>query len=505
MRIDKYIYKMAGFTLSCAMVLSAILPSIDAVAASDSKKNDTVVIRVSNWEEYIDEGDWDEDEVIDLESGDIFGENNLVDDFEDWYYETYGQKVKVEYSCFGTNEEFYNMYTLGNEYDLVCPSEYMMMKLAMEDQLQPYSEEFFDVTDENNYYSRGVSPYIKKVFDESTVKGDPWSKYFAGYMWGVTGIVYNPEYVTKEEASTWSILTNPKFRRQVTIKDSVREAYFAANGSIKADLLTSDEFKNDPNYKKNLENEINDVSDEAIENVLEYLQDVKDNTYSFESDAGKADMITGKVVANYQWSGDGVYTLDQAEEDDLYLNFAVPEEASNIYFDGWVMMKDGIKEDPRKQHAAEAFVNFMSRPDCAIRNMYYIGYTSCIAGYEDDRILEYADWCFGAEEDEEDVVDYPIGYFFTGDNTDEDYILSIPADQAERQVYAQYPDEETIRRTCIMVYFDKEATEKVNQMWIKVRCYNIHKIPVWAWLITAAMVLAVIAYFIRKKVKENEY
>lgn len=50
-------------------------------------------------------------------------------------------------------------------------------------------------------------------------------------------------------------------------------------------------------------------------------------------------MITGKVVANYQWSGDAVYAMDQAEEDGVKLDFAVPEECTNLYFDGWVMLK----------------------------------------------------------------------------------------------------------------------------------------------------------------------
>ena len=42
----------------------------------------------------------------------------LYEDFEEWFYETYGKKVRVEYSCFGTNEELYNMLTIGDEYDL---------------------------------------------------------------------------------------------------------------------------------------------------------------------------------------------------------------------------------------------------------------------------------------------------------------------------------------------------------------------------------------------------
>ena len=61
----------------------------------------------------------------------------MVEDFENWYYENYGVKVNVQYSCFGTNEDLYNMLTLGDVYDLVCPSEYMIMKLMSENKLEP--------------------------------------------------------------------------------------------------------------------------------------------------------------------------------------------------------------------------------------------------------------------------------------------------------------------------------------------------------------------------------
>ena len=494
--------KLCAAVLSGLMVTS-LIPAQNVWAASDGKGK--IVLRVCNWEEYIDLGDWDEEETIDLESGDIIGENSLVEDFEEWYYETYGREVEVEYSTFGTNEDLYNMITLGDVYDIVCPSEYMFMKLMAEDMLVPLSDDFFDETDENNYYVNGVSPYIRNVFDNHQIGGEAWSKYAAGYMWGITGIVYNPEVVSKEEASTWRILDNPKFKRQVTIKDNVRDSYFAAVGALKRDLLISDDFRSSPDYILRLESEMNDVSGETIQKVQDYLQDVKDNVYSFETDSGKSDMVTGKVVANYQWSGDAVYSLDQAEEDDFILNFAVPEESTNIYFDGWVMLKCGVEGDTDKQHAAEAFINFCSRPDNAIRNMYYIGYTSVIAGGDDERIFEYADWCYGAEEDEEDVVEYPLGYFFSGDAEDEDYYITAPAEQLDRQLGAQYPSADAMARSSIMVYFDSEKNDAINQMWINVRCFNIYDVPVWAWILTVCVLCVLGWLFYRAKQREKMY
>ena len=158
-----------------------------------AQAEETITLRVCNWEEYIDLGDWDEEETIELPSGDIIGENSMVDDFEEWYYETYGKRVKVEYSTFGTNEDLYNMLTLGDVYDLVCPSEYLIMKLMAEEALVPLSEDFFDTGDENNYFIKGEAPFIREIFENSEINGEPWSRYAAGYMWGVTGLVYNPE------------------------------------------------------------------------------------------------------------------------------------------------------------------------------------------------------------------------------------------------------------------------------------------------------------------------
>ena len=465
------------------------LPLLFCGASQVRAEEDVITLRVCNWEEYIDEGDWDpEEETIDLPSGDILGENSMVEDFEEWYYETYGRRVKVEYSCFGTNEELYNMLNIGDVYDLVCPSEYMIMKLMKRGDLEPYSEDFFDEKVEENYYIRGVSPFIREAFETHEINGETWSRYAAGYMWGVTGMLYNPEVMTKEEASTWTVLTNPKFYRQITIKDNVRDTMYSAVAAVKSELLLSEQFLSDPDYRENLSREMNDTSVETVEATLDFLQDTRDNAYSFETDSGKADMITGKVAANLQWSGDAVYAMDQAEEDGYYLCYAVPYETTDLYFDGWVMLKKGIDGDADRKHAAEAFVNYLSIPENAVRNMYYIGYTSCISGGDSNAVYEYLEWNYGAEEDEEDAVEYPVGYFFSGDNEDEDYILTVPTEQLDRQLGAQYPSEEVVYRSAIMEDFDEEAAARINQMWIDVRCFNVKDIPVWGWCLGAVLV-----------------
>lgn len=475
-----------------AVMGASVVSAIPVQATGGQTESDTIVLRVCNWEEYIDEGGWEDDEVIDLDSGDIFGENSMIQDFEQWYQDTYGKKVRVEYSTFGTNEELYSQLNLGNVYDLVCPSDYMIMKLLKENKLEPLSKDFFDTENENNYYVKGVSPYINGVFEENQIDGKPWVDYAAGYMWGITGMVYNPEEVTEEEASTWAILENPKFYRQVTIKDNVRDAYFPTLAILNRDQLLDPSFRNSANYETQLSAIMNDTRKETIDEAEEKLKEIRANVYSFETDSGKADMVSGKVVANLQWSGDGVYALDQAEEDGFYLDWAVPEECTNLWFDGWVMLKSGIGQDAAKKQAAQAFINFLSRPDNAVRNMYYIGYTSAIAGGDSDVIFDYLDWTYGAEEDEEDTIEYPVGYFFSGDNSDEDYVITAPAEQAHRQLSAQYPSEEEISRSAVMLYFDDEGNKNINQMWINVRCFNLSMLSTTQWTVIVLIALAAV-------------
>lgn len=468
---------MTSYKKYCGILLMAIVLCVCGMLSGcgDNDVESSVVLRVCNWEEYIDEGDWDDEELIELDNGaSIIGTDPVYEEFEEWYKENYGVDVKVEYSCFGTNEDLYNQLTIGDKFDIVCPSDYMIMKLMSEGELVPYSKSFFDKNDEKNYYVRGVSDYISNIFENNEINNEPWSRYAAGYMWGTTGIVYNPEYMTKEEASKWSTLDDRKFNRQVTIKDNVRDSYFAALAIYKSKELLDNDFRSADDYEEKLAKVMNDTSPETISGVEKILKSIKGNAYSFETDSAKADMITGKVIASYQWSGDAVYAIEQASEDDVDLCYEVPKECGNLWFDGWVMLKDGIEEDPRKQQAAEAFVNYLSRSDNVVRNMYYIGYSSVIAGEKDDStIFDYINYNYGAE-DEDELIEYDLSYFFEKEeNPGGEFIIEAPKGAEDSGLGAQYPTLDTIRRCAVMGYFDDKTNEEINQMWINVRCFNI--------------------------------
>lgn len=528
-------------SLACIAAASLLLTTALPLTACSSGENQ-FVLRVASWEEYIDLGGWKDYELIDIDNpygeNGIIGVNSMVDDFTDWFNNEndFGFKVKVEYSTFGTNEDLYNRLNLGDKYDLVCPSDYMIMKLLAEDKLTPFSPDFKDKNAKNNYYAQNVSPYIYGVFEQNG-----WTDYAACYMWGTTGIIYNPDIVEAQDVSSWTMLQNEKYSRRVTIKDNVRDSYFPALGILNQDELLSGKIAAERR------SELLNATDQAtVDKAEQILKDIKENVYSFETDSGKADMITGKVAANYQWSGDGVFIMDEAESDDknpIELWYSVPDECTNLWFDGWVMLKDGIENNEQKQTAAEAFVNFLSRPDNAIRNMYYIGYTSAIAG---DMVYDYLDYNYGAvfdaeseDYDEEltEICEYDLSYFF-GD----DYTLYIDANTLEidtenivgkqvalgeeygndklytvysgvneisrgRQAFAQYPPQSVIDRSVVMIDFG-DRLHDINQMWINVRCLDVKDFnPAVVWTVVVLVVViaaAIVLYRFRYKIFYRE-
>ncbi len=523
----------------CAIFLGVamLFPPLVLLSGCKGSEKPDVILKVYNWEEYIDEGDegtliYDElhefDEkgkpVLDASGNHVHIESDLVnddffewyeettgiplspeanpllEDFELWYEKTYGIKVQVEYSTFGTNEDMYNEIVLGNEYDLLCPSDYMIMKLAAEGRLEKYDESFFDESDENNYYIRNVSPFIREKFETNgglEGKDYSWSEYAAGYMWGTTGFVYNPEIISEETLKEldWEVYIEKgdKFTNKITAKDNVRDTYFAALGLAFLEELTDLKSRRDAGeideetYIFEITRIFNDTSEETIERVEPILNEIKKNIYSFETDTGKSDLVNGTINLNYAWSGDAVYAMDVAEEEnDCMFNYFVPESGSNLWFDGWVMPK-GVTERGTK-HAAQAFVNFMSMPYNAMRNSYYIGYTSAIAG-ENAEMLDYADYLYG-EEESEDTVEYNLSWFFD----DEDAVIFADEEQAtRRQLYAQYPPEEVMARCAVMDFYGAEANARINELWSRVKAETL---DAWAIIVICVTVAAIVLFFV---------
>ena len=299
------------------------------------------VLKVYNWSDYIDE--------------------SVIGEFEQWYEEQTGEPVKVVYQTFDINETMLSKIEKGQEdYDVVCPSDYIIERMLLSDLLLPIDRDFGDTP---NYIDDNLSPYIRACFDKMEGGGKNANDYSVGYMWGTTGILYTAKYVTPEEASSWDIIRNPKFADKIFIKDSARDIFSQIILLLRQqDILDG---------KVTMDELMYDSSDEAMAAVENYMKQVKPLVAGWEADFGKDQMTQERGWVSLNWSGDAVWAIEEAAEIGVDLRFALPREGFTVWFDGWVIPKYA-----KNTKAAKYWINFMSRPDIVIRNVEACGYVS---------------------------------------------------------------------------------------------------------------------------------
>lgn len=416
-----------------ASILTAVL--FLAGCSSDRSKE----LKVYNWSTYIDE--------------------TLIEEFEQWYLEQTGEEVHVIYQTFDVLETMLSKIEKGHEdYDVVCPSDYIIERMLQQDLLLPIDTTVFG--DTPNYIAANISPFIKGYFDKIAGNGKNANDYAVGYMWGTTGILYNAKYVTDEEASTWEILHNPKFAGKIFIKDSARDVSSQILFCVRQDDLL--------NGTVTADGLMLDSSDESLAKVEGWLNDAKHYIAGWEADFGKEQMIMERGWVNVNWSGDSEWAIEEAAEVGVDLRFATPKEGFTIFFDGWVIPKYA-----RNTKAANYWINFLSRQDIAIRNADEIGYVSCIGGQE---VLDYF------TDDSFDPID--VSYFF---GAEADSVRINPV---------LYPDIEDVNRSA-MEHDWGQDTEKLIAMWSRVKGSNANATTV---IVISAVVAVLIFLIVRSRV-----
>ena len=398
-------------------ILSLALICFAFASCQRSQEERSQILKIYNWADYIDE--------------------EVLEEFPEWYKEQTGKDISIIYQVFDINEIMLTKIERGHEdFDVVCPSEYIIERMMRKNILQPINRNFGKTPD----YIPNLSPYIQNELNKMSKDERKVTDYAVAYMWGTAGTLYNTELVTQEEALECSNLWDPKFSNKILMKDSYRDCYGLAIIYANKERLEKGEVT--------VEQLMNDNSREAIAQAEEYLKALKPNIAGWEADFGKEMMTKGKAWLNFTWSGDAVWAIEEAEAVGVELDYVVPIEGSNVWFDGWV-----IPIYARNPEAASYFINYMCRPDIALRNMDAIGYVSAVATPE---ILE-------AKIDSTLEVYSDLSYFF-GPEAD-----SVQIDPV------QYPDKKVIERCAVIRDFNnKEDLEKVLEMWSRVKGDNLN-------------------------------
>lgn len=260
--------------------------------------------------------------------GDYINED-VIDIFEEE-----NPDIKINYETYYTNEEmFVKVSNEGSLYDVIFPSDYMIEKMKSENLLNKINFENIP-----NYANIG-DEYKGLAYDKN-------EEYSVPYMWGTMGILYNKN-VVKEPVTSWKILWDEKYKKEIFMLDSERDTL-----GITLKML---------GYS------MNSSSEKELLEAKEALIKQKDLVLAYCGDEVKDKMINEEGALAVVWSGDAYYCMSQNEN----LAYAIPSEGSNLWFDAMV-----IPTTSQHKEEAERFINFMCRPDIAKMNVDYIEYST---------------------------------------------------------------------------------------------------------------------------------
>ena len=268
-------------------------------------------VYVYNWGEYIDPDTLD---MFEKETG-----------------------IQVIYDEFDTNETMYPKVEAGaSNYDVVCPSDYMIQKMIDNDLLQELNWDNIPNAKAN----------IGAQYYEQSEAFDPGNRYSVPYCWGTVGILYNKTMVD-EPVTSWSILWDEKYADSILMQDSVRDLFMVGLKSLGYSMNSTDE------------TELNEAKDLLIQQ--------KPLVQAYVIDQVRDKMIGNEAALGVIYSGEAIYT--QRENPDL--EYVIPEEGTNVWIDSWVIPKNAENVEN-----AEKFIDFMCRGDIALLNFDYITYST---------------------------------------------------------------------------------------------------------------------------------
>ena len=304
--------------VAAVAALSAV--TMSGCGKSAEKAGGAGEVYVYNWGEYIDE--------------------DVIAQFKE---ET---GIDVIYDMFETNEEMYPVIEAGAvNYDVVCPSDYMIQKMAENGLLA-----------EINFDNIPNLANIDPKFLEMSREFDPENLYSVPYTWGTVGILYNTKLIEEKGLpvpTKWSDLWNPAYKGEILMQDSVRDAFMVA--------LKKDGFSD------------NSTDETELQQAKQDLIDQKPLIQAYVIDQVRDKMIGGEAAIGVIYSGEIMYIQDEVAAQNLpfSLEYVIPEEGTNVWLDSWVVPKNA-----KNKENAEKWINFLCRPDIAKKNFDYITYST---------------------------------------------------------------------------------------------------------------------------------
>jgi putrescine transport system substrate-binding protein len=310
----------------------AAAPS-DATASGEAAaapKSESKVVNVYNWSDYI-------------------AEDTLAKFTEE-------TGIKVVYDVFDSNDVVEAKLLAGNTgYDVVVPSAHFLGRQINAGVFMP-----LDKSKIPNYAN------LDAAFMANIAKVDPGNRYAVPYLWGTTGIGYNPEKVKEalgEDApvDSWDLIFKPENLAKlskcgVSILDEAAEVIPTVLNYL----------GKDPNDFKANETLVPGEVQALLMQLRPYV------TY-FHSSKYINDLANGDICVALGWSGDIFQAATRAEEaaNGVTVEYVIPKEGAGIWVDMLAIPKDAKNADN-----AHAFINFLLQPEIMAGITNYVWYAN---------------------------------------------------------------------------------------------------------------------------------
>ena len=339
--------------LALALLTLSLSVTLCGCAAEAGGSNGVKTLYVYNWGEYISDGSE--------------GTDNVNEMFEQWYFETYGERVKVNYSTYSSNESMYAKISSGAvDYDVIVPSDYMIERLISEGLLAKL--DYSNIPEIGN-----ILPDFQNADYDPDTNGDGYNDYSVPYLYGMIGIIYNTTMVDEEDIGSWDLLWNEKYEGNILQFNNSRDAFGSAM------------------YYLGLWDQINTDNEATWRQALEQLKKQKPILQGYVMDEIYNKMENGSAAIAAYYAGDYL-TMYENNED---LEFYYPEEGTNLYVDAMC-----VPASSQNKTIAERYINFMLTAEPAIANAEYTYYAS-----PNKLVVEDEDYISYMNEIKEDAYD----------------------------------------------------------------------------------------------------
>lgn len=315
-------HKMRVLRHSVSIAIAAVLVigSFSVFAINSNKSGGTETITVLNYGKYLDE--------------------SVIDQFEQ---ET---GITIKYEEYEDPEEMYTKYKSGAiDYDVICTSDYIIEKLISENEV--LTIDYSNIPNMEN---------VEEDVIQSSASFDPTHEYSVPYFYGTVGILYNKKFADVNDLNTWDCLWNGKYKNNMIMINSVRDAFAPA--------------------LKTLGYSVNDTDQKHLNEAMKILKAQTDDVLAYYVDETCDEMVAENAAIAVCYSGEAASAMTENEN----LGYIVPDEGSNIWIDAWF-----IPKTCQNKSGAEKFLDFLCEHESAQKNFEYVYYASPIKSVNENQ------------------------------------------------------------------------------------------------------------------------